>query len=105
MDKLQEQITENGIPYNLHGEYYLLNSKADNGPYCVDGNKRGTIRLCKKENHPVNIIYHQGKIMVTRWASFCLLLKPLHRHSVSNDLATSIIGMQIVKRIFSNMTG
>ena len=25
MDKLQEQITENGIPYNLHGEYYLPN--------------------------------------------------------------------------------
>lgn len=25
MDKLQEQITENGIPYTLHGEYYLPN--------------------------------------------------------------------------------
>ena len=23
MDKLPEKITENGIPYNLHGEYYL----------------------------------------------------------------------------------
>ena len=35
MDKLQEQITENGIPYNLHGEYYLPNivlSSADNQP-------------------------------------------------------------------------
>ena len=25
MDKLQQQITENGIPYTLHGEYYLPN--------------------------------------------------------------------------------
>ena len=25
MDKLQEQINENGIPYILHGEYYLPN--------------------------------------------------------------------------------
>ena len=25
MDKLPEKITENGIPYNLHGEYYLPN--------------------------------------------------------------------------------
>ena len=25
MDKLQEQITEKGIPYTLHGEYYLTN--------------------------------------------------------------------------------
>ena len=35
MDKLQEQITENGIPYTLHGEYYLPNivlSSADNQP-------------------------------------------------------------------------
>ena len=35
MDKLQEQITENGIPYNLHGEYYLPNivlSSADDQP-------------------------------------------------------------------------
>ena len=35
MDKLQEQITENGIPYTLHGEYYLPNivlSSADDQP-------------------------------------------------------------------------
>ena len=35
MDKLPEKITENGIPYNLHGEYYLPNSvlsSADNQP-------------------------------------------------------------------------
>ena len=35
MDKLQEQINENGIPYTLHGEYYLPNivlSSADNQP-------------------------------------------------------------------------
>ena len=35
MDKLQEQITENGIPYNLHGEYYLPNivlSSVDDQP-------------------------------------------------------------------------
>ncbi|MBR3108381.1 MAG: TnpV protein [Clostridia bacterium] len=35
MDKLQEQITESGIPYTLHGEYYLPNivlSSADNQP-------------------------------------------------------------------------
>ena len=35
MDKLQEQITENGIPYTLHGEYYLPNivlSSADDRP-------------------------------------------------------------------------
>ena len=35
MDKLPEKITENGIPYNLHGEYYLPNivlSSADDQP-------------------------------------------------------------------------
>ena len=35
MDKLPEKITENGIPYNLHGEYYLPNivlSSAGNQP-------------------------------------------------------------------------
>ena len=35
MDKLQEQITENGISYTLHGEYYLPNivlSSTDDQP-------------------------------------------------------------------------
>ena len=35
MDKLPEKITENGIPYNLHGEYYLPNivlSSTDDQP-------------------------------------------------------------------------
>ncbi len=35
MDKLPEKITENGIPYNLHGEYYLpkiVLSRADDQP-------------------------------------------------------------------------
>ena len=35
MDKLPEKITENGIPYTLHGEYYLPNivlSSADDRP-------------------------------------------------------------------------
>ena len=42
MDKLQEQITENGIPYTLHGEYYLPNivlSIADGQPIGKWGRK------------------------------------------------------------------
>ena len=42
MDKLQEQITENGIPYNLHREYYLpkiVLSSADDQPVGKWGRK------------------------------------------------------------------
>ena len=42
MDKLQEQITENGIPYTLHGEYYLPNivlSSANDRPVGKWGRK------------------------------------------------------------------
>ena len=42
MDKLPEKITENGIPYNLHGEYYLptiVLSSADDQPVGKWGRK------------------------------------------------------------------
>ena len=57
MDKLPREITENGIPYTLYGEYYLPNivlSSDDNQPIGRWG------RMHKKyllENRPV--IYNE----------------------------------------------
>ena len=64
MDKLPQEITENGIPYTLHGEYYLPNivlSSDDNRPIGRWG------RMHKKyllENRPVlyNDLLVKGKL-------------------------------------------
>ncbi len=53
MDKLPQEITENGIPYTLHGEYYLPNIVLSSGNERSIGRWGRMHKKYLMENRPV----------------------------------------------------